>query len=150
MKPFRAMAIATTIALAACGSSSGDSNGSVSTTDPVDAALATAYAKGFTSCQKDAYGNTFVSLHVLICNAGDNFADSTYVGTDAPEPSGRLVVIWHQRNAVAVLYGLYMPNDGDCCPTGGGTTVQFLWDGKAMTTMGQIPTDKRNVPGSRR
>lgn len=38
----------------------------------------------------------------------------------------------------AVTFHVYLPTDPHCCPSGGTSTVQFLWDGSSLVTVGSM------------
>lgn len=68
------------------------------------------------------------------------FFGSTYLGTDTSEPSTRSALAWNGSNTIAVEYTLYRTMDAHCCPTGGGVTVRYQWDGTRVTALDPIPS----------
>jgi hypothetical protein len=127
------------------------------TTQIADAA-AVAAAKGYADCGTSLYGASS-RLHALVCVArgADSanqlaffFLDSTYIGTDTSAPSAHIIASWRDEDTVALLYVLYRPNDGTCCPTGGGAIVRYYWDGSRLQPLDPVPTNHIDAALSRR
>jgi hypothetical protein len=78
------------------------------------------------------------------------FHRGTFVGYDSPQPSATIRWIWSTDRVVALQYDLYRPDDPMCCPTAGGATVRYQWNGSAATPLDLIPTAAMSAPVSRR
>jgi hypothetical protein len=49
-----------------------------------------------------------------------------------------------------VSYGLYRPNDADCCPTAGTAKVRFMWTGSGERPLDPIPPRRgAGIPAGR-
>jgi len=83
------------------------------------------------------YGNCLdpggVSQHIWFFDGG------RFVGRDARLSSGHIIGLWRANNALAFMYVLYRRADADCCATGGGAIVRFLWTGKRVKRLDPLP-----------
>ncbi|MCO5326647.1 MAG: LppP/LprE family lipoprotein [Solirubrobacterales bacterium] len=92
--------------------------------DPAAAAVAAVGAEGYTVADSSDYepSNT---LGALVGSGGDGekvffFVDGDYIGTDTLEASGDIDIVSSSDTETEVSYGIYVPADPDCCPSGGG------------------------------
>ncbi|MCK9893578.1 LppP/LprE family lipoprotein [Frankia sp. AgB32] len=93
----------------------------------------------------------------LLSTSGDGhpqraflFHRGEFVGNDAPQPSATIRWIWSTDRVVALQYDLYRPDDPMCCPTAGGSTARFQWNGTSVTPLDPVPTAAYSAPASRR
>ncbi|CAO5260055.1 LppP/LprE lipoprotein [Frankia sp. AgKG'84/4] len=93
----------------------------------------------------------------LLSTSGDGhpqraflFHRGEFVGNDAPQPSATIRWIWSTDRVVALQYDLYRPGDPMCCPTVGGSTVRFQWNGATVTALDPVPTAAYSAAASRR
>jgi hypothetical protein len=78
------------------------------------------------------------------------FHNGHYVGRDTGEPSASEDWVWSTDTTVAIQYQLYRPDDPMCCPTGGASTVRFVWDGTTVRPIDPVPSSAWNAALSRR
>ncbi|WP_232291895.1 LppP/LprE family lipoprotein [Frankia sp. QA3] len=78
------------------------------------------------------------------------FHRGAFVGYDSPQPSATIRWIWSTDRVVALQYDLYKPGDPMCCPTAGGATVRYQWNGRSVTPLDPIPSAAFSAPASRR
>jgi hypothetical protein len=89
------------------------------------------------------------------CRAGDGrdqhiwfFEHGRFVGLDAATSSHDIVALWRDDRTIVVMYVLYRQTDAECCPTGGGATVRFRWNGKRVVRLDPLPP-RAFMPGVR-
>lgn len=80
------------------------------------------------------------------CRAGDGrdqhvwfFDRGRFIGTDARTSSHLIIGLWRNDKTIAFLYVLYRQSDPECCPTGGGASVRFRWNGKRLARLDPLP-----------
>jgi hypothetical protein len=78
------------------------------------------------------------------------FAGGEYLGTDTSRPSGEISFGFRDSDTIALRYGLWRPEDPQCCATGGAATVRFQWDGRRVRPLDPIPSASLDAPLSRR
>ena len=94
-------------------------------------------------------------LRVLIGRPADDnngprraffFARREFVGFDSDSPSSNLRVVRGKQRSVTLAYGMYVPGDPACCPTGGTERVRFVWDGFTLAPQSELPDPFVRVP----
>ncbi len=124
----------------------------------IEAAIELIKQKGYTATFISNGWETSKQLSVLIgtcigaegyCKKAFFFYNGEYLGTDASDPSAQIGVVWQDDNTVALNYVLYRKEDAMCCPTAGGATVRFQWDGSKLVALDPIPS-ANDVENSRR
>lgn len=75
---------------------------------------------------------------------------ATFIGYDTPQPSAAIRWIWSTDQVVALQYDLYHPDDPMCCPTAGGDTVRYQWNGTGVTPLDPIPSSALTAAAGRR
>jgi hypothetical protein len=78
------------------------------------------------------------------------FHNGHYVGVDTGQPSASEDWVWSTDTTVALQYQLYRPGDPMCCPTGGASTVRFVWNGTTVKPIDPVPTSSWTAALSRR
>jgi len=78
------------------------------------------------------------------------FVDGDYIGTDTADPSGDIDIVSSSDTVTEVSYGIYVPEDPDCCPSGGRQTVRYSWSGSELQPLDPIPPTDPGATGSRR
>ncbi|WP_313949807.1 MULTISPECIES: LppP/LprE family lipoprotein [Frankia] len=78
------------------------------------------------------------------------FHRGAYIGNDAQQSSATIRWIWSTDRVVALQYDLYKPGDPMCCPTAGGATVRYQWNGSSVTPLDPIPSAAFAAPAGRR
>jgi hypothetical protein len=129
-------------------------------TDPaLEAAIHTVTAKGYTAIDVRFFDMTEPIQAILATSTGSAdsgtkrvffFAAGEYLGTDTSRPSGDISLGFRDSNTIALRYGLWRPDDGQCCATGGAATVRFYWDGARLRPLDPIPSASLSAPLSRR
>ena len=125
----------------------------------LDSAIALVEQEGFTviDSSKTWYSSS-QPLNALIgacagvegyCKKTFFFYDGRYLGTDALDPSSQISFVWRTNDTIALNYVLYRKEDSMCCPTAGGATVRFQWDGSKLVALDHIPSSG-DVDNSRR
>ncbi len=78
------------------------------------------------------------------------FHRGALIGQDLPQASATIRWIWSTDRVVALQYDLYKPGDPMCCPTAGGATVRYQWNGSSVTPLDPIPSAASSASASRR
>ncbi|ETA02438.1 hypothetical protein ThrDRAFT_03892 [Frankia casuarinae] len=93
----------------------------------------------------------------LLSTSGDGhpqraffFHRGRFIGYDSPQPSATIRWIWSTDRVVALQYDLYRPSDPMCCPTAGGATVRYQWNGSSVVPLDPVPTANVSAARSRR
>ncbi|CAO5156030.1 LppP/LprE lipoprotein [Frankia sp. AiPs1] len=116
-------------------------------------------AAGYTPISLAGYdaGNDLSVIVGLLSTSGDGhpqraflFHHSTLVGYDAPQPSATIRWIWSTDREIALQYDLYRPGDPMCCPSAGGATVRFAWNGAGVSRLDPLPSADTSAVTSRR
>lgn len=124
---------------------------------PFDAAVGHVRSRGYEPVDTTGFDMTR-TLQVIVAEgaspgAGQMFAfffvDGEPIGTDTAAPSASIGLEWQDAATVALAYGIYEPEDANCCPTG-WQTVRYRWDGDRLSPLDAIPPDDPSVSGSRR
>ncbi len=120
----------------------------------VDAAVAKVAEEGF-SVDDSSDFNPDNTLGALVgSGAGGQkvffFVDGDYIGTDTLDPSGDIDIVSSTDTETEVSYGIYVPADPDCCPSGGRASVRYSWNGSELQPLDPIPPTDPGVTGSRR
>ncbi len=122
--------------------------------DPTAAAVAAVGAEGYKVSDPSDYdpSNT---LGALVGSGEDGekvffFVDGDYIGTDTLEASGDIDIVSSSDTETEVSYGIYVPADPDCCPSGGRQSVHYSWNGSELQPLDAIPPTDPGAAGSRR
>ncbi|MEA2647257.1 MAG: eukaryotic-like serine/threonine-protein kinase, partial [Chloroflexota bacterium] len=121
----------------------------------VEAATTIADRAGFPDCDSSWYEQSN-TLHVLICAKSDTdeakafFFTDKFIATDTIDPSLDITVLNQDDKSVTLEYGMFHPDDDDCCPSASSVTVTYHWDGTKVTTPDKIPTADPAKDPSRR
>lgn len=67
------------------------------------------------------------------------FDQGRFVSTDARKSSHWIIGAWRNDKTIAFLYGLYRRSDPECCPTGGGASVRYRWNGRRVVRLDPLP-----------
>jgi hypothetical protein len=122
-------------------------------------AAAVVRAAGYTPISFGGYdpANDLSVIIGLLSTSGDGhpqraffFHRGAFVGIDSPQPSATIRWIWSTDREVALQYDLYRPDDPMCCPTAGGSTVQYRWTGTGVTPLSVLPSADTSAAASRR
>ena len=119
-----------------------------------DAAAARVAKEGFTVEDTSAYDPN-MTLNALVGSGSGGqmvffFVDGDYIGTDTADPSGDIDIVSTSDTVTEVSYGIYVPEDPDCCPSGGRQTVRYSWSGSELQPLDPIPPTDPGATGSRR
>jgi LppP/LprE lipoprotein len=94
-------------------------------------------------------------LRVLIGRPADDkagprraffFAQRRFVGFDSDAASASLKIVGAKERSVTLAYGMYLPGDRRCCPTGGRERVRFVWDGFTLAPQEELPDPFVRLP----
>ncbi|MCK9877508.1 LppP/LprE family lipoprotein [Frankia sp. Ag45/Mut15] len=122
-------------------------------------AAAVVRAAGYTPISFGGYdaANDLSVIIGLLSTSGDGhpqraflFHHATLVGYDAPQPSATIRWIWSTDRQVALQYDLYRPGDPMCCPSAGGATVRYAWNGSGVSRLDSLPSAATSAATSRR
>ncbi|WP_163550472.1 LppP/LprE family lipoprotein [Candidatus Frankia nodulisporulans] len=122
-------------------------------------AAAVVRAAGYTPISFGGYdaANDLSVIIGLLSTSGDGhpqraflFHHATLVGYDAPQPSATIRWIWSTDRQVALQYDLYRPGDPMCCPSAGGATVRYAWNGSGVSRLDSLPSATTSAATSRR
>jgi hypothetical protein len=90
------------------------------------------------------------------CRGGDGHDQHVYffdrgrsIGTDGLGTSAEVFGLWRDDRTFAFMYVIYKPQDGLCCPTGGGKIVRFKWNGKQFRALDSPPPRRTNTKAGR-
>ncbi|MCK9923163.1 LppP/LprE family lipoprotein [Frankia sp. AgPm24] len=148
----------TTGASGASGASDAPSAGQAAAQSTAKAA-AVVRAAGYTPISFGGYdaANDLSVIIGLLSTSGDGhpqraflFHHATLVGYDAPQPSATIRWIWSTDRQVALQYDLYRPGDPMCCPSAGGATVRYAWNGSGVSRLDSLPSAATSAATSRR
>ncbi len=78
------------------------------------------------------------------------FVGDRFIGTDAKDTSGRIVVVDQRDDAVTLAYALYRTGDAIDSPSAGSARVTYRWNGAQLTPDGPIPSSDLGAATSRR
>lgn len=67
------------------------------------------------------------------------FHEGRLLGTDTSEESAAVSLVGQTGQTVTLIYPLYRPGDGACCPSGGSAQVRFRWNGARVEPLDPIP-----------
>lgn len=70
------------------------------------------------------------------------FVGNHYIGNDTSEPSAVIHYVSGTDDTVTVKYAIYHSNDPNCCPSGGGKSVRYHWNGQLLVPLDPIPSTK--------
>ena len=74
------------------------------------------------------------------------FVRGRYIGNDALTPSMKLDVGEQRDREITLVYGLFVPGDRPCCPSGGAAKVRFRWTGDELRPREDIPLETARRP----
>lgn len=122
--------------------------------DPAASAVARVAAEGYSVADSSDYDPTNTLGALVGSGSGGQkvffFVDGDYIGTDTADPSGDIDIVSSADTETEVSYGIYVPADPDCCPSGGRATVRYAWNGSELQPLDPIPPTDPGVTGSRR
>lgn len=123
--------------------------------DPgASAAAATIAGEGYSAGDTSDYNSANTLAAMVGSGSGGElvffFVNGEYIGTDVLEPSGDVEIVSSSDTVTEVSYGIYVPEDPDCCPSGGRTTVSYSWTGSSLQPLDPIPPSDPGASGSRR
>jgi hypothetical protein len=78
------------------------------------------------------------------------FVKGRFIGNDALTPSMELDVGGQRDRQVTLVYGLFLPGDRPCCPSGGDAEVRFRWNGGELAPRDAIPAEAERMPAGLR
>ncbi len=113
-------------------------------------ALAVVKALGYTPYASTMkYWDPDYPINVVIASESDKadgytnraffFAGDTFIGNDDSTASRSVGVFDRSLATITLRYVLYLPNDPDCCATGGHADVTFQWNGYVLNNNQAIP-----------
>ncbi len=70
------------------------------------------------------------------------FVGNHYIGKDTSDPSAAIHYVSGTDDTVTVKYAIYHSNDAMCCPSGGGKSVRYHWNGQMLVPLDPIPSTK--------
>lgn len=74
------------------------------------------------------------------CEKAFFYYGHTLVGVDTAEPDLTVTIAWERAAIVALQYPQFRQQDPMCCPSGDTVTVQFAWNGHAVSPTSPLPS----------